>query len=269
MPLIKPKENEEKDEFLKRCMSDDTMNEEYPDEKQRYAICNQIWNDKDKASEKPKEKSKKKKVYLEARSFPLEVRIMEEDTTPKISGYAAVFNQLSNDLGGFREKIKRGFFADVLENDVRALFNHDENMVLGRTKNGTLTLEEDNKGLKIEITPPETSYARDLMNLIKRGDVDQMSFQWITEKDEWDSSDLNNVTRTLIKARNLYDISPVTFPAYPQTKAAVRSAKDVYINYLEELLEDNSGEDKDKEDTKWQERIRIARMKLDLIEKEN
>lgn len=267
MPLIKPKDNEEKDDFLKRCMGNDTMLDEFPDNKQRYAVCNQIWRDKDKSSIDIK--TKKKKLFLEARSFPLEVRIMDEENTPKITGYAAIFNQLSNDLGGFREKIKKGFFSSVLENDVRALFNHDENMVLGRTKNNTLVLEEDNKGLKIEIVPPDTSYAKDLMNLIKRGDVDQMSFQWITEKDEWDSSDLNNVVRTLIKAQSLYDISPVTFPAYPQTKVAVRSAKEVYINYLEELLEDNSDNDKGKEDTKWHERICIARMKLDLLEKEN
>ena len=68
--------------------------------------------------------TKKKKPYLEARSYPVEVRILEEGEIPKIEGYAAVFNQLSDDLGGFREKIKRGFFKDVIESDdVRALFN--------------------------------------------------------------------------------------------------------------------------------------------------
>ena len=212
--------------------------------------------------------TKKRKSYLEARSYPVEVRVLEEGEIPKIEGYAAVFNQLSDDLGGFREKIKRGFFKEVIESDdVRALFNHDENMVLGRTKNNTLELEEDSKGLKIKIVPPDTSYAKDLMNLIKRGDVDQMSFQWITEKDEWDSSDLNNVVRVLVKAKELWDISPVTFPAYPQTKAMVRSARDVYKNYLEELLEDNSGEE--EENGKWQERISVLKRKLILLEKEN
>lgn len=265
MPMPKPKKNEEKKDFLSRCMGDDVMNEDYPDNKQRYAICNQIWRDKDKDSVDMETKSKKRKSYLEARSYPFEVR-MTEDEAPKIVGYAAVFNQLSSDLGGFKEKIKRGFFKDVIEtDDVRALFNHDDNMVLGRTKNNTLILEEDNKGLKVEIIPPNTTYARDLINLVNRGDIDQMSFQWVTEKDEWDSSDLNNVIRTLIKAKSLWDISPVTFPAYPQTKAAIRSAREVYINYLEELLENNFGE----EDEEWQERISIMKRKLILLEKEN
>lgn len=266
MPMPKPKKNEEKKDFLDRCMGDDVMVKDYEDNDQRYAICNQIWRDKDKDSIDIK--SKKIKSYLEARSYPFEiseVREAADDEPLKITGYAAVFNQLSSDLGGFKEKIKRGFFKDVLKDDVRALFNHDDNMVLGRTKNKTLILEEDNKGLKVEIIPPDTTYANNLINLVKRGDIDQMSFQWITAKDEWDSSDLNNVIRTLIKAESLWDVSPVTFPAYPQTKVGIRSAKQVYIDYLEELLENNSGE----EDEKWQERISVMRRKLFILEKEN
>ena len=218
-------------------------------------------------------KPKRKKSFLESRSYPFEISEIREaadDEPLKITGYAAVFNKLSDDLGGFREKIKRGFFEDVIANDdVRALFNHDENMVLARTKNNTLTLEEDNKGLKVEFIPNDTTYANDLVKLIKRGDVDQMSFQWITAKDEWDSSDLNNVIRTLIKAESLWDVSPVTFPAYPETKVDVRSktSKQVYMDYLEELLEDNSK--KDEKNGKWQERISVMKRKLFVLEKEN
>ncbi|MGD9276351.1 MAG: HK97 family phage prohead protease [Candidatus Pacearchaeota archaeon] len=266
MPIPKPKDTETKDEFLKRCMGDSLMNDEYPDNDQRYAICNSLWKNKDTKEVKME---KTKKSYFESRSYPFEVRMVEEENeVPKIVGYAAVFNQLSDDLGGFREKIKRGFFSDVLDDDVRALFNHDENMVLGRTKNGTLILEEDKKGLKIEITPPETSYAKDLMNLIKRGDINQMSFQWITEKDQWDSEDKNNVVRTLVKAKELWDVSPVTFPAYPQTIAGMRKTtppKQVYENHLEELQEDNSDEQRRR---KEQEHISVLRRKLLLKEKE-
>jgi HK97 family phage prohead protease len=217
-------------------------------------------------------KEKTKKTFMETRSYPFEVRSVEEDT-PKIVGYAAVYNQLSEDLGGFREKIKRGFFTDAIgRDDVRALFNHDDNFVLGRTKSGTLALDEDSKGLKVEITPPDTSYARDLMNLIGRGDVDQMSFQFEVATDEWDTSDLNNVIRTLTKIKSLWDISPVTFPAYPQTKAGIRSAREVFINYLEEYLKEHPDETKQTEqksvDEKWQERIFIARQRLVLLKKE-
>jgi HK97 family phage prohead protease len=213
----------------------------------------------------------KTKSYMEARSYPFEIRAVEGipgGESLKITGYAAVYNELSSDLGGFREKIKRGFFTPAIgRDDVRALFNHDSNMVLGRTKNGTLVLEEDKNGLKVDITPPDTSYARDLVNLIKRGDVNQMSFQFVLEEggDSWDSTDLNNVVRTLHTIRELWDVSPVTFPAYPQTKAGMRSAKEVYISYLEQLLEE---EPKEEIKSVWQERNAIMRRKLLLIEKE-
>jgi len=211
---------------------------------------------------------KNKKAYLESRSFPFEItEVRKTDGEPtKIGGYAAVFNKLSDDLGGFREKIDPGFFSDVLGDDVRALFNHDDNMVLGRTKNDTLTLEEDGKGLKVEITPPDTTYARDLLTLIDRGDVNQMSFQWVTAIDEWDETDLKKVIRTLKKAKSLWDVSPVTFPAYPQTKAGLRSAKQMYIEHIEELLEHNSM--KKEKDSKDQGYIAVLERKLILLEKE-
>ena len=220
----------------------------------------------------PEIKEEKKKSFMEARSYPFEVRAVEGipgGDNLKITGYAAVYNQLSDDLGGFREKIKRGFFTPAIgRDDVRALFNHDDNFVLGRTKNDTLILEEDNNGLKVEIVPPDTSYARDLVNLIKRGDVNQMSFQFVLEEngDSWDSTDLNNVIRTLHTIKELWDVSPVTFPAYPQTKAGMRSARDVFINYLESVLEEEPEEE--VENGKWQERISVMRKRLMLMEKE-
>ena len=212
---------------------------------------------------------KKTKAFLESRSFPFEItEVRKAEGEPiKIGGYAAVFNKLSGDLGGFREKIDPGFFSNVLGDDVRALFNHDDNMVLGRTKNDTLTLEQDSKGLSVEITPPDTTYARDLLTLIDRGDVDQMSFQWVTAVDEWDESDPSKIVRTLKKAQSLWDVSPVTFPAYPQTKAGIRSAKQVLIDHLEELLENNSK--KKEQDRKDQEYLAVLERKLILLEKEN
>jgi HK97 family phage prohead protease len=266
MPLPKPKDNETKDDFLERCLSDKTVNDEFPDDKQRYAVCNQIWRDKDKDFVSIIDRIRETKSILETRSYPFEVTEIREaeDGITKIKGIAAVYNQLSDDLGGFREKIKPGFFAPAIDRDiVKALFNHDANYVLGSTDNNTLILSEDRKGVPVEIIPPDTSYARDLVNLIRRGDVNQMSFQWETAKDEWDSTDLNNVVRTLISIKKLWDVSVVTFPAYPQTKAEINSAKLIFKNYLEELLENNSGDDKE-----WQERILIARQKINILEKE-
>ena len=221
------------------------------------------------------EKLKKKKAYLEARSFPFEVTEVRksEDGVTRIGGYAAVFNKLSEDLGGFREKIKRGFFSEVLGNDVRALFNHDDNMVLGRTTNDTLTLKEDSKGLEVEIIPPNTTYARDLTTLMERGDVNQMSFQWVTADDKWDESDLANVVRTLVKAESLWDVSPVTFPAYPQTTAGVRSAKQLYIDHVEtrlaELQENKAEQEKEEEKERMFKKLSVIRRKLMILEKEN
>ena len=229
--------------------------------------------EKEEVKEVGTEEVKEKKKFFESRTYPFEVRDIDESESPKIIGYAAVYNELSEDLGGFREKIKRGFFTPAIgRDDVRALFNHDDNYVLGRTKSGTLLLEDDKKGLKVEITPPDTTYARDLLNVMKRGDVDQMSFQFVVKNDSWDNSDMNNITRTLIEIDSLWDISAVTFPAYPQTKAGVRSARDVFKGYLEEELqkiEELENVTKEKEmNGKWLERISIMKKRLVLLEKE-
>lgn len=151
----------------------------------------------------------------------LEIRAADGDAPPVIFGYAAVFNQLSENLGGFRERIAPGAFTKALSDDVRALFNHDPNIVLGRTRSKTLRLSEDKKGLAIEIDPPSTPAALALMESMRRGDVTQMSFGFQTVKDSWEVVDGEPV-RTLIEAR-LFDVSPVTYPAYPQTEVALRS----------------------------------------------
>lgn len=161
-------------------------------------------------------------VDIERRSFPIrEIRATDGDN-PKISGYAAVFDELSENLGGFYERIQRGAFANTLETaDVRALWNHDSNYPLGRSRAGTLALSEDETGLAFEIDPPETSYAKDLLVSMRRGDVDQMSFGFITIRDKWEQIG-GQVIRTLLEVE-LFDVSPVTYPAYPTTSATVRS----------------------------------------------
>ncbi len=174
------------------------------------------------------------KSKLERRAFDvteLEVRSGDGESK-KIIGYAARFNKLSVPMWGFREQIAPGAFADSIQkDDIRALWNHDSSYVLGRNKAGTLKLDEDDKGLRIEITPPETQWAQDLMESIRRKDVNQMSFGFNTEVDEWDSADKKNVIRTLKKV-SLFDVSPVTYPAYPQTSVGVRTAEQVYEDFL-------------------------------------
>ena len=154
-------------------------------------------------------------------TLDLELRAAGDDAPPVIFGYAAVFNQLSEDLGGFRERIAPGAFTKALGDDVRALFNHDPNIVLGRTRAKTLRISEDQKGLAIEIDPPDTPAAASLIESLRRGDISQMSFGFQTVEDQWDLID-GAMIRTLLDVR-LFDVSPVTYPAYPQTEAALRS----------------------------------------------
>lgn len=139
-----------------------------------------------------------------------------------VSGYAAVFNQESEDLGGFIEIIKPGAFRDVLENDVRALWNHDANYLLARTTSGTLKIAEDARGLYYEFDAPHTTYGNDLLELLRRGDVTQSSFGFTIKKDEWISR--NGITyRYIHSVARLFDVSPVTYPAYPSTTSQLKN----------------------------------------------
>ena len=161
-------------------------------------------------------------MKIEYRAFPfLEVRV-DGDGQPKVVGHAAVFNSLSEDLGGFREKIAPGAFTKTLkEADVRFLINHD-GLPLARTKSGTLDLKEDDRGLRIEAAlEPEDPDVQRLLPKMQRGDLDQMSFAFRAIVDEWDTSKTPQV-RTL-KEVSLFDVSIVTFPAYPRTSVKVRS----------------------------------------------
>lgn len=151
----------------------------------------------------------------------LEVREAGEGKSPTIVGHAAVFNSESRDLGGFKEVIAPGAFEGHEGMDVRALINHSSDMVLGRNKAGTLRMKEDDTGLRVEIDPPDTTFANDLLVSMRRGDIDQMSFGFRTISDKWETKDGEDF-RTLEKVE-LFDVSPVTFPAYEDTDVAVRS----------------------------------------------
>lgn len=158
-------------------------------------------------------------------------RILRAEEDPKLEGYAAVFNEWADIGGWFRERIAPGAFAECLAGgpDVRALFNHDVNHVLGRTVSGTLALEEDDHGLKVVIDPPDTSLGRDLRALVERGDVTQMSFGFYVLKDVWETDhEEGRDARTVLKA-DIFDVSIVTFPAYEGTSVALRDgARAVY-----------------------------------------
>lgn len=149
-----------------------------------------------------------------------------------IEGHGAVFNQLSQDLGGWRERIMPGAFTKNLQTnpDVRALFNHDPNQVLGRTKAKTLRLNEDAVGLHYDVDLPDTQVARDLHTSIERGDVDQSSFgfyvrsqKWSEEPDPADPTGKATMFVREVHEADLSDVSPVTYPAYLGSDVDVRS----------------------------------------------
>jgi len=139
-----------------------------------------------------------------------------------ITGYAAVFNAPTDIGDAFREVIAPGAFAaSIARDDIRALIDHDPSRVIGRNRARTLKLEEDAKGLRVEISLPDTQIARDLATSMRRGDIDGMSFGFYSKHDEWDET-TEPPTRTLHELE-LFDVSVVTFPAYPEAGAALRS----------------------------------------------
>ena len=168
-----------------------------------------------------------KKEPIERRNFrATELRtIIDDKGLRHIVGYAAIFNTLSEDLGGFREKIDPGAFKKTIKSDdIRALKNHNADYVIARSKSGTLALVEDKHGLKIDADPPDAQWAKDLMTSIDRGDIDQMSFGFRTISDKWETKDEEEI-RTLLEVK-LFDVSTVTFPAYPDTEVGLRSLEE-------------------------------------------
>lgn len=147
-----------------------------------------------------------------------------------VRGYAAVFNSMSEDLGGYKEIIDPAFFNEVLQDDVRCLFNHDDDHVLGRSTSGTLTYGVDAKGLFFEYEDPGTTQSRDLLISLSRGDISQCSFQF----EVYDSSEggykFERIGEewicTLLRCKKLYDVGPVTFPAYTETTIGKRGLEE-------------------------------------------
>jgi HK97 family phage prohead protease len=171
----------------------------------------------------------------ERRAVHEAIELRADDASATISGYAAVFNQetvIGGSLWGFREQIAPEAFDEAIKtDDVRALFNHDPNYLLGRTESGTLRLKADKKGLRYEVDLPDTAQAKDVRTLIARGDVSGSSFGFIVEEDEWDEREVKKgklPLRTIRKAA-LFDVSPVTYPAYPQTSVSARSKAEASV----------------------------------------
>lgn len=179
------------------------------------------------------------------------------DKAPTLEGYGAVFNQwaqIGGDTWGFMERIAPGAFtASIKENDVRSFFNHDGNIILGRTGAKTLTLREDDTGLHTVIQPPDTAAARDVVTLVTRGDVSGMSFMFRVRKEEWEEPAQKGqfAKRTLLDL-DLIEVGPVALPAYPQTSIAARDQVTAFLEALERgMVPANISTDRAPRDTAW------------------
>lgn len=224
MPQPKPKSDETHDAWIERCMGNDVMVEEYPDEDQRHAVCQTIWDDS--RQDAPAE--------VERRFTPMDIRPIKvetrDDGTKKIVGLAVVYYdgtpRTEYELfPGVRERIQHGAFSALLKEgtDTRALFNHDPSQLLGRTTAKTLKLKSTRYGLDYTILPPDTQAAHDVVALLERGDLSGSSFSFDIGEEKWTEDEDGNEIREIKVVSKLYDVGPVTFPAYEATTANTRS----------------------------------------------
>jgi len=186
------------------------------------------------------------RIYMEQQP---ELREEGEGKVPHLVGYAARFNSKSVDLGGFVEVIKPGAFKRALagEPDVCAFVNHNEDLMLGRTRAGTVQLLEDERGLKVDITPPPTQAGKDAIENVRLGNYVGMSFAFRAVEETWHSK-VKPPLRELLDV-DLFDVSVVTFPAYPKTEVGLRSLEQARVA---QVLADGS----------------LRRRRLELLERE-
>jgi uncharacterized protein len=159
---------------------------------------------------------------MERRTLPTEFEVRQEGSQTIFEGYALKWRKMSQDLGGFREEVAEGATTETIrDDDIRALFNHDPNLILGRNRAGTLRLAEDTMGLHYQVVPSEATYARDLIIAMERGDVTQSSFGFRVVRQSWSENvDTDELLRTL-ESISLFDVSPVTYPAYLDSTSGV------------------------------------------------
>ena len=230
---IGPQKNEEVREETKKEVTEE-KDESYYDTERNKPLTRKVENIWEKT------------ITMEKRYFNIETRTEKrEDGSTTITGHAAVFNKLSSDLGGFREIIAPNAFESVLSDDVRALINHDPNLLLARTTSGTLNLEQTNEGLQYSFDVPDTTYGRDLIISMERGDISQSSFAFTIEEDSWETTEDGEI-RTINKVKQLYDVSPVTYPAYPSADDLTLAKRSLALH-------------KEKEENKKQEKDLVQR----------
>lgn len=202
----------------------------------------------------------------------LEARDMGADVPWQIVGYGLVYNSWSEDLGGFKERISPGAADEVLANnpDIRGLINHNPDLILGRTHAGNMRVASDANGVRYEIDAPDTSYANDLRVSMQRGDINQSSFAFRLASGgvEWsEDPESGLLLRTITNFSGLFDMSPVTYPAYAATSSGVgrSTAPDTERNGdgpAGERTDDGGTEDQQADESPWRLKAVQRRMAL-------
>ena len=175
-------------------------------------------------------------TIMEKRIFNIENRFeTREDGQEVVVGYGSIWNSRSENLGGFYEYISPDAISQetIEKSDVRALINHNPDLVLARSTAGNLSLSVDEKGLRYEFSIPETSYGKDLSINMKNGNINQSSFAFTVGSDEWSTDEDGNDIRTITSIEKLYDVSPVTYPAYSQAESDLVVAQRALAMYKE------------------------------------
>jgi len=215
MPLPKPAKNQDFGDWMAACIKHPTMLKEYPNSGQRYRVCLSQWERF--GNEEKSKMNERHKQY-----FACELRAEQRGGKRRIVGQIPYFTK-SRDLGGFKEVLLPGCFSESLKrNDppIVAFWNHNSDQILGSTANQTLRFQDTATALKFEILAPQTTYGRDAVELIGNGTVDGCSFAFNVNRERWTEASIREVI-----AADLYEVSPCTRPAYPDTSVDVRKAK--------------------------------------------
>lgn len=246
MPLPAPKTNEAESDFISRCMANETIRKEYPDEKQRAAVCHSQWR---KAQERSASPAEVRLCFQPAE----ELRVVEEEGKPTmIVGMAVPYNQPSEDLGGYREIIKPGAFAESLRSsaDMRADVEHDRRQLLGRRSNGRLVFNDQADALYATIIPPKTTLGKDTIEEVRTRQRDAMSIAFAAKDVQATfRRQKGELIREVEKAK-LTGVTLTAFPVYTQTGDTVS---------LRAFLDDEEAQETEANKAAEDERAQIAR----------
>jgi HK97 family phage prohead protease len=206
----------------------------------------------------------------EVRNYNLDVRALDESRS--VEGYALVFNSLSEDLGGFREQIDSNALNGVLErSDVMALLNHDSSRgILARSRygEGSLTLTVDEKGLRYNFEAPHSALGDEVLEYLRRCDINQSSFAFTVSSDSWEKQSDGSYLRTITGFDRLFDVSPVFTPAYAATSVkcarfeAIQEEERLENERLMKEAEERAAEEEEKKDEEKKEALKTYYEKI-------